>query len=170
MVEENKEQKPILEELKELREFRERVLRDGIKRKNLKIPRKSKVRRGKLKKGYIGILKIDENRNISAEKQKVSGNAYMTDDGIYHATDGREILFWQGKFPVIIQKSWKTNPMKIEPEKEENETYGDRYKMAKMLQDSIKVKKKAGNLIIWFLIGGAVLFGVNYLAGGGLFG
>jgi hypothetical protein len=162
--------KGLTQEIKELKEFKNKVESGDVKTKNLKIPRKAKVRKRKLKKGWIGIIKIDENRNISGEKQRVSGFAYNLKDGSFHTTDGREILFWEGKFPVIIQPSWRNNPLKITSEDENNETYGDRYKMAKMLEGTIKVKKKGGNIIIWLILGGVVLFGVNYLMGGGLFG
>ena len=42
-----------------------------IKTKDMKIIRKAKVKKRKIKKGWIGVLKIDENGNISGEKQKV---------------------------------------------------------------------------------------------------
>lgn len=168
------EKKPLLSELEELREFKRKILTDGIKKRELKIPRKAKVRGNKLKKGWIGILKVDENRNLSGEKQRVSGSAYMTNDGTYHALEGDEIIFWNGKFPVVIQFTNKNSPLSknlnVAEEQKENETFGDRYKMAKMLSDTIKVKQKGGNIIIWILIGAAVLFGINYIAGGGLFG
>ena len=70
----------------------------------------------------------------------------------------------------MIQPSWKTNPLMIDPKNEKNETYGDKYKMAKMLSDTIKVKSKGGGFIIWILLGGAALFGLNYMMGGSLFG
>ncbi len=161
---------PIIQEIKKLKEFQTNVLSGNIKTKNIKIPRRAKVRKRKLKKGWIGVLKIDENRNISGEKQKILGGAYMTKDGQYHVSDGREIFFWLGKFPLVIQPSWRNNPLQIDPKSEKNETYGDKYKMAKMLSDTIKVKSKGGNIIVWVLIGGAVLFGINYLMGGSLFG
>lgn len=162
--------KPLIEQLRELKEFKQRTLAGKTKKRESKIPRKAKVTKRKLKKGWIGILKIDENRNVSMEKQRVSGFAYLTKDGLYHTTDGREILFWNGRFPVVIQPSWKNNPIKLAPETEQNETYGQPYIKAKMLADTIKVKKKGGNIIIWILIGAAVLFGINYFAGGNLFG
>jgi hypothetical protein len=163
--------KSLVEQVKELSEFKTKVISEGIKRKELKLPRGAKVKGRKLKSGYIGILRIDENGNLTGEKQKISGNSYQDKNGLYHATDGREILFWQGKFPVIIQKSWKNNPTNLRPENDKNETYGQPYIKARLLRDTIKVKSQAGGgIIIWILIGGAVLFGINYLMGGSLFG
>jgi hypothetical protein len=164
------EVKPLVEQLKELKEVNKERLLSELKTKRVKIPRKAKVRKRKLKKGWMGILRVDENRNITAEKQRISGNAYMTSDGTYHGMEGDEVLFWEGKFPVLIQFSNKTRPstLNVAEEMKTNETFGDRYKMARMLADTIKVKKNGGSIIIWILIGGAVLFGLNYLFKGGI--
>jgi hypothetical protein len=173
--EENKEEKQekpksLVEQINELKDFKEKVMKGEIKTKKLKIPKKAKVKGRKLKKGYIGILRIDENKNITTEKQRIYGNSYKDENGLYHATDGSEILFWMGKFPVIIQPSWKNNPMNLNPKDDTNETYGQPYIKAKMLADTIKVKSKGGgSIIIWILIVGAALFGINYLMGGKIF-
>jgi hypothetical protein len=164
-----KNKKGLVKQLKELNEFKEDIITSKIRKSPLRLPSKAKVRGSKLKKGYIGIIKVDENRNLSGEKQMISGSAFQTKDGIYHATDAREIFFWEGRYPVIIQPSWKTNPLQIDPREERNETYGDKYKMAKMLKDTITAKKKGGSIIIWILVGVAVLVGINYITGGGLF-
>ena len=169
--EEVQEKKPLVETIKDLKKFKEDVTSGNIKIKKVRIPRKAKVGRKKLREGYIGILKIEENRNISLEKQKISGSSFKTKDGLYHSTNGKELLFWQGKYPVIVQCSWKNNPNIFDPLSEKNETYGQPYIKAKMLADTIKVKSKAsGSIIIWILIAGAALFGINYLMGGKLFG
>ena len=171
-VEEIPKDKPknLVEQMKELKQFKEQVISGEIKTKKLKIPRKCKVKKRKLKKGYIGILRVDENNNVTPEKQRVYGSSYRDKEGFYHATDGREILWWMGKFPILIQPSWKNNPLNINSKEEKNETYGQPYIKAKMLADTIKVKSKGGNVIIWVLIVGAVLFGINYAMGGNLFG
>lgn len=169
-VKEEPEKKPLVKQVKELSDFKNKVESGEIKTRKLRVPKKAKVRRGRLKKGYIGILKIDENRNITAEKQRVSGFAFKTGDNIYHTTDGREIFFWNGRYPLVIQPSWKNNPMQINPKEEKNETYGQPYIKAKLLADTIKVKKKGGGIIIWILLGVAALIGINYIVGGNLFG
>jgi hypothetical protein len=135
----------------------EEAPKEKIKIKQIKLPRKARVKKRKLKKGWIGIIKVDENRNISAEKAKVSDSTIKTKDGLYHAMEGEEILFWNGKFPVIIQPSWTVNPLNIRKDKPTNETYGQPYIQAKMLKDIIKPKKGGVSWIIWIiLIGGAV--------------
>ena len=168
-IQNNKEEKNLSEKVEEAHEFIEAIKDGTIKTKQLKIPRKAKVRKGKLRKGWIGVLKIDENGNISAEKTKISGSAYSLKDGSYHATDGKEILFWQGKFPILIQTAWKKNPLNVRlKEGEMNETYGDPYIKAKLLKDVIKVKGRSGGFLIWILIAIGGYIGYTILFGGGL--
>lgn len=140
-----------------------KVEKEEEKKKKIKLSRKAKVRKRKIKKGWMGVLVIDENGNIHGEKQKVAGFSYNTKDGLYHASDGREILFWEGKFPVILQPTWKNNPILIRKDNDKNETYGQPYIKAKMLADLIKVKSGGGKIIIWILIIGALGYGAYYL-------
>jgi len=54
------------------------------------------------------------------------------------------------KFPIIIQPTWRANPLKVGKDiPEQNETYGQKYIKARMLADIIKVKSKGGSIIIW---------------------
>ena len=179
MVEEIKMQKTGDKEVKEERnlsekvdstyEFIEKVKAGQIKIKDLKIPRKAKVRKSKLRKGWIGILKVDENGNLSGEKVRISGSSFNTKDGLYHSTDGREILFWEGKFPILIQPTWKKNPLNIRmKETDKNETYGDPYIKAKILRDVIKVKKSGGGIVLWIIILIVGYIGYTALFGGGV--
>ena len=134
------------------------------KSKSLKIPKNAKVSKGKLKKGYIGILKIDENRIISGEKQKIEESTIRLKDGTYHGLDGSELLLWGGKFPVVIQQVWKQNPLKlIKDAGEKNETYGQKVIMARMLKDMIKIKNTKGQWLIWVIIGIVILFALSKL-------
>lgn len=132
------------------------------KHKELKIPRKAKVRRGKIKKGWVGVIKIDENGNISGEKTKIAGSVFELKDGNLHATNGSEVCFWNGKFPVIVQETKSLNPIKFN--EGENQIYGQKYVKARMLADTIKVKKGfSGGIIIWVIVAIAIFFGAKYL-------
>jgi len=159
--------KNLSEKVDETYDFIRKVKEGQIKPRELKLPRKAKVRRSKLKKGWMGVLKIDENGNLSGEKVKISGNSFKDKEGYYHATDAREILFWNGKFPILIQQSEKINPINLRLKKEEkNETYGQKYVMAKMMKDAILVKKKAGSIIIWILVIVGAYIGYQAITGG----
>lgn len=146
-----REEKTLNERLKQLEELIEQT--DKKKIKKLKLPRKARVKKGKLKKGWIGVLKIEENGNISGEKVKVEGSTFVQKDDIIHATTGQEVLFWEGKFPVVIQPSWKNNPVDVRKfyKEETNETYGQPYIKARLLKDVIKPKRTGGGSIIWII-------------------
>lgn len=154
-------QKPMIQELAELRDYKEST----IKKRKMKIPRKAKVRKSKLKKGWIGIIKIDENGNISGERQKLEDSTIRLKDKTYHAIRGDEIGMWNGKHPVVILPVWKKNPIKVKRIKDEkNETHGQKYIMARMLGDTIKVKAAAGAKgLLYIVLAGAVAYGAYML-------
>ena len=138
-----------------------KLAKEGKIRK-LKIPRRAKVKRAKLKKGYIGILRIDENGNITGEKQKVIDSTYKVKSGVYHALEGDEILFWQGKYPLVIQPSWKNSPLKVgEVTDPVNETNIQKYIFNRMQTDAIKPKRNLGWLI-WVVVIIAVVIAISY--------
>lgn len=149
--------------MKELESLRNQAKAKNIKTKKFKIPRKAKVRKGKIKKGWIGIVKIDENGNISGEKQKVEDSTIRLKDKTYHAMNGEEVGMWEGKFPVIIQQTWRKNPLKIRRGEESNETYGQKYIMARMLGDTIKIKAQNAMGLL-YIVGFAVLAYIGYMA------
>jgi len=158
-MEQEKKQKPLLQEMAELKEKVENI---GIKRKKMRIPRKAKVKKGKVKKGWIGIIRIDENGNLSGEKQRLEDSTIRLNGKTYHATDGSEVGFWQGKYPVIIQPTWRKNPLKIRQGEDANETYGQKYIMARMLGDTIKVKT-AGAKGLLYVIGFGIAAYIGYM-------
>lgn len=166
---EQKEQKSLKEKVDTSYEIADKIKKGLIKRKDLKLPKKGKVSKSKIKKGYIGIAKIQNNRNISFEKQLLRDHCFVTSDGTYHSTNGNEILFWNGKYPIVFQPTWKLNPISFkEEEDEKNETYGQKYVMAKMMKDAIKQKNK-GNFggIAWIIgIAIAAYIGYSLITGG----
>lgn len=173
MEEETK--KPLLEMVEELYEDKHS---DKKKKRKFRLPRKGKVSKGKMKRGFMTIQRIDDNGNVTFEKQRISDATYQLSTGDYHTSSKEDILSYKGK-PFVIQATKKLNPYnpnnqttktidgKLEgPLEGPNETYGQKYIRARMLADTIKVKGKGGGIIIWLLIGGAVLFGINYFMGG----
>lgn len=155
------EEKNLSEQVKELHNLL--VESNKPKEKPMKFPRKAKVKKRKIKKGWVGVLKIDENGNASGTKVQIEGSAFDLDKKkTYHATEGRndeegqEILFWNGKYPFLVQETKKKNPKKFNCG--QNETYGQRYIQTMMLNDQIKQKKSLGGSWILWIIGGAVVF------------
>ena len=141
---------------------------EDTKTKRIKLPRKARTKKRKLKKGWVGALIIDENRNIHGEKVKINGSCFNEKSGKYHASNGEEIFWFEGKFPILIQPTWRKNPVNLDKDiTKQNETYGQQYIKARMLADVIKVKAKGGSIIIWLLVGAAVIFAINYFFGEG---
>ena len=133
----------------------------------MKIPRKMKVTKRKLRKGYMGVQLIHENGNTSFEKCQLVDSTFKTRDGVLHTTDGREILMWNGKFPYVVQEAKKINPKNFKFNEGANEVYGQHYIRAKMLQEAIKPKQGGMGIILILLAIGA---GIFFLSKIGLFG
>lgn len=138
-----------------------------IKRKTLKIPRKAKVRKRKAKKGYVGVLYVDENNNVKGEKVLLRDSAFQTRDKLFHSTDGKEMLMWEGKFPVFIQEAKKINPKNFKFNEGNNETYGQPYIMAKMILEAVKPKRGAINILLILAAIGVGIFLINKFFSGG---
>ena len=160
---------PVMQELKQLREQADSTSNKN-KTKKLKIPRRAKVSRSRAKKGYIGIIRVDENGNITGEKQILEDSTVRLKAKTYHAVKGDHIGMWEGKYPVIMQPTWKKNPINLRKDEDDiNETYGQKYIMARMIGDTIKVKAAAGAKgIMYLLIAAAVGYGIYMLATGQL--
>ncbi len=151
------EEKSLTEQVKELKEALNGIDKKTIKK--LRLPAKAKVKGNKVKKGYLGCGKIGRNGALTFERIQIDEGAFTTSDGSYHVTNGREILLWKGKFPIIFQEESKRNPVNFKFNDGKDETYGDKLILAKMLKDSIKIKK-GGNMspIIVIAIIGVILF------------
>ena len=122
--------------------------------KKLKIPKKAKTSKRKRKKGWCGILFLNENRNISGQKVKLDGGTYRTQDDYIHVTNGSELLFWEGKYPILFQRYDKLNPTNLfVKENEKNEIYGQDLVKLRYKRDLIKEKKKGKvNILVIVII------------------
>jgi len=100
---------------------------------------------------------IDDNKNVDFIRTRIEGGAYTLDNETFHTTDESDVFLYKGK-PIIFQPKKKLNP--YNPLEGSNETYGQKYVMARMLSDRIKVKGKInGTIILWALLGiGALYF------------
>ena len=126
----------------------EELFKDPKKVKPLKLPRKARVKRNKRKKGWIGIVRVMENGNMTGTKVRIDGSTFdfFKQNGHYHMTDGREIGWWEGKHPVIFQEDKKVNPKLFKFNEGKNETYGQKKIIASILKDTITKTKKGGGI------------------------
>jgi len=129
-----------------------------VKKKRFGLPRKGRLSKSKMKKGYVTVMRIDDNRNVDFEKQKIMDSTYRLSTKEYHVTNEQDILSYKGK-PLIIQPTKKINP--YNPLKGKNETYGQKYIMARMLSDTIKVVAKGAKGIMT-IIGICIVAYIGY--------
>lgn len=151
------EREPTLKE--EVRNLRE-LLEDSNKVKKKREPKirglnKLKLSNSKLKRNYIGVLAVHDNRNLEPMKVPIENGSYSIKGETYHATDAESIYFLKGK-PIIIQPIGRKNPIKLLSG--DNQTYGQEYIMARMMRDVIKPKRKLGGLIWIVIIGAGIAF------------
>jgi len=144
---------------------------DTIQTKKFRIPRKGKLSRSKVKKGFTTVMRVDDNGNVDFEKQRIDNSTFRLSTKDYHVTDEKDILSYKGK-PFIIQPTKKLNPYnpltgEKNPLTGENETYGQPYIMARMLGDTIKIKSGNAKGLLWVIgLGFAIYIGYSIFKGG----
>ena len=127
---------------------------DRKKQKKFKIPFKGRVGKSKLKNGYITVVSIEENRNLDFIREPIIDGTIKLQD-TFHAIDETDVFFYKNK-PIVFQAKKKLNP--FNPLEGLNETYGQKYVMARMEGDKIITKKSMGmGMSIGLLIIGAVI-------------
>ena len=125
------------------------------KHKKFRLPLKAKISNRKMREGYVTVLIIRDNRNIDFVKEPIIDSTFKLNDTI-HALEDKNIFFYKGK-PFIIQPKKKLtqyNPKDnekdkvIEKDKDPldcpNQTYGQKYVMARMESDKLTLKKQIG--------------------------
>lgn len=109
------------------------------KPKKFKLPRKGKVSKGKLKRGFITIAVIKENKVVDFKKERIIDGTFKLEN-TYHAVADFDVLTYKGK-PFIFQAENKKNP--YNPIAGENETYGQKQIMSRMINETLKIGKTA---------------------------
>jgi hypothetical protein len=138
---------------------------DKKKIKKFRVPRRGRVSKRQSRNGYTTIMRIDDNGNVDFEKRPIEDSTYRLKAGDYHTVEEKDLnLSYKGK-PFLIQATKKKNP--YNPLSGVNETYGQKYIMARMLGDAIKmVNKKKGGAFIWIIVGIIVIGGAYFLLKG----
>jgi|TARA_Y100000310_G_scaffold339488_2_gene432300 hypothetical protein len=138
------ENKSIREEIREIKGLVETVGTKKKKKKPIKpfkLPFKARINNSKLKKGYLTVVKIEDNMGVEFTKEPIVDGTIKLDGDTFHAVEDFDIFHYKGK-PLIFQAKSKLNP--YNPLKGEHETYGQKYVMARMEGDKITGKKKMG--------------------------
>jgi len=146
------EEKSLKEQLKEINEKLPEV--KNPKEKKFKLPWKARLGKAKLKKGYITVEVINENKEIDFKREPIGDGTVKIGDTI-HAIDELDVFTYKGKPFAHIPKT-KLNPWNplsdyLNTERTydgkrlgKNEIYGQKYIMARMKADFIKTAKKIG--------------------------
>lgn len=145
------EEKSLKEEIKELKEI---VKEDGKKKnKKFKLPFKARLGNRAVRTGYVTVAIIRENKNIDFTKEPIVDLTIKLDGDSFHALEEKDIFFYKNK-PFVFQPKSKLNPYNPLGK---NETYGQKYIMARMEGDKIITKKKLG---LGISIGALIIIGV----------
>ena len=161
------EEKNIKEEIRELTAAVKQSLDQQKPKKFRSI--KTVLGKKKMRKGYVLVSEIKENRVVNIRKEPIIDGTIKLDD-TYHAIGDLDIFFYQpiiGKLkPMIFQAKNRLNPWN--PLEEKKETYGQKHIIARMERDQIKDKKSFG-IGIWLIVI-LIIAGVAYyfLSGGKL--
>jgi hypothetical protein len=151
MEEEKQSEKTLKEEIRELKDVISGEKQKKIKK--FKIPYKAKLNKSNLKKGFVTVAVIENNKAIDFIKEPIIDGTIKLKD-TYHAVEDYSIYSYNGK-PFIFQAKSKLNP--YDPLDGPHETYGQKYIMARMEGDKITAKKSLG----WGLgIGLLVIVGI----------
>jgi len=136
------EGKSLRDEIREIKEFVKEE--KAPKSRKFRMPFKGKVGKKRLRQGYATVMVVHENRNIEFTREPIIDSTIKLVDKMgytYHAVGGNTPYFYKGK-PLLIQPKNRLNPH--DPLKLTNETYGQKYIMARMEGDKIIPKKQIG--------------------------
>ena len=172
----------IQEDIKELKDLIKEK-EEPVKVKKLRLPFRAKTGKGKQKRNFVGILKINENGVISPSKQEIKEQTVMV-DGIPRLATTDFVLRWntlRKQFPTIILPSWSVKPLTVkelfafDPKEHYEKSMNDGsnikgYKllMNRMKAETVDAKKGLGGGWLKWVIGFIVLAVIGYavLSGG----
>lgn len=153
-----------------------RQLEEGKKDKkkrvrSFKIPGKGKVTPVKAKKGYVCVMKVNENGHLDFTKHRIVDQTILEDE-IPRLAASKYVMFYK-KMPVIFLPSWSVEPYSPYENYESSltdgsNTAGYRLLLSRMKTELVKAKKKIGGLgmtIFGLVIGGVILYAL--ITGGG---
>ena len=144
------------------------------KKKKFKLPSKARLSRRNLRDNYVTVLHLNNNHTGEFLKVKIDESTTMV-NGIPRIANTEEIIYIDGKTPLIIQPEWSVKPISISDNyeksvKDELTSEGFSVLLNRMKKEAIKTKKKMSGWIIvlilavigvagFFLLGGTKLFG-----------
>lgn len=148
--------KNLKDEVRDVKEKLVDISESRSKRKRFKLPRKSRVKKKKIREGWATVCVVKDNKAVDFQKVRLDGGTYKldNDDTTYHVSNADDIYFYNGK-PIIFQPKKKQNPVNLLEGKDE--TYGHEQIMDRMTGDAVKQRKSSGDMGKYILIGIAAI-------------
>lgn len=151
------------EKMNKIEEKLDVILDSKDKKKAFKLPSKAKLNNSKVKKNWVTVCKINENKGVDFTKEPIDNQTIII-DGIPRLATGEDVLNYKGK-PMLIIPSWSVKPFSpTESFKESLEdgsnTKGYALLLARMKAGAIDMKKKMNAFLIIGLVAlaGIVLY------------
>ena len=140
--------------------------KDEKKIKAFKIPFGARLSSSRVKKGFVTVAYISQNKGISFFKVQVDEGVYKDKNGIPHVATAKYILNYKNK-PMIIQPEWSQVPFNPEEHLEEtlqtkNSSTGWKLLANHFEKEQIKPKGSFGAMGWIFVV--LVLIGLGYYA------
>jgi hypothetical protein len=125
------------------------------KKKRFKIPFKGKLGKLRIKKGWVTVMKIGSNRNITFTRVPIDEQTAMV-DGTPRIMTADEVLFYKNK-PLVILPEWSVKPFSPtdnyeEVIKQQYASQGYKLLLNRMKTEAINAKKKFGGPMLWIII------------------
>lgn len=139
-MEEEKSEKTLRDEIREMKGMLDEGSRKEKKVKPFRLPFKSRLSKSRLRRGYITVAVINDNMAVDFIREPIIDGTIKLED-TFHAVEEFDIFSYKGR-PLIFQAKSKLNP--YNPLEGTHETYGQKYIMARMEGDKIIGKKKIG--------------------------
>ena len=162
--------KTLREEIQELKDLV--VAEKKVKIKPFKIPFRGRVNKKKARDGWVTIQKINDNRRVTWERQKIEEQTIIV-DGVPRVLTADEVLFDHKGSPLVILPSWSVKPFSPTDNysgtiQDGYATQGYRLLMNRMKNEIITAKKKMSGMMIF---GGLILLvAIGYfMVKGGVF-
>ena len=144
------------------------------KSKKFKIPFKGRLKIRELKKNYVTVLYLKNNHTGEFIKVPIDESSTMI-NGIPRIATTEEIIYIDGKTPLIIQPEWSAKPISISDSyeqavKEQLTSEGFSVLLNRMKKEAISSKKKMSGWIIILIIAIIGIVAFILLGGGKLLG
>jgi hypothetical protein len=136
------------------------ILETKSKVKGFKLPSKAKLSKSKVKKNWVTICKINENRAVDFTREPINNQTIIV-DGVPRLATGEDVLNYKGK-PMMILPSWSVKPFSpsenYKKSIEDNlNTKGHALLLARMKAGVIDIKKKMN---MWLIVGLLAIAGI----------